>query len=210
LEKGNHPVLKQSFLLFAGTLIFASAGYAQSNDVAVTFGATFSPSVSGTPICEALPVCPTGPVSHSVEQGFSFVGAYSHRLINLKAASLHLELPVMFAPSRKAETALFNPDFSSFYFTPSVKLKLLPDSGISPFVSAGGGVAHFSEGSTSNNKGAFQVGGGVDFKTRLPLLGFRFEVRDFITGIPGTPSFAGVSSDHLQSIFVGGGITLHF
>ena len=138
------------------------------------------------------------------------MGAYSHRLINLKAASLHLELPVMFAPSRMADTALFNPDFSSFYFTPSLKLKLIPDSGISPFVSVGGGVAHFSEGSISSNRGAFQVGGGLDFKTRLPLLGFRFEVRDFITGIPGTPSFAGVSSDHLQSIFVGGGVTLHF
>ena len=50
----------------------------------------------------------------------------------------------------------------------------------------------------------------LDFKTRLPLLGFRFEVRDFITGRPGTPSFSDVSSDHLQSIFVGGGVTLHF
>jgi len=203
-------VLKKLCIFVAGSLFLAVSAFGQSNDIAVTFGATFSPSVSGTPICEAIPVCPAGPVNHSVEPGFSLVGAYSHRLINLKAASLHLELPVMFAPSRTADTALFNPDFSSFYFTPSLKFKLAPDSGISPFISVGGGVAHFSEASTSNNKGAFQVGGGVDFKTRLPLLGFRFEVRDFITGIPGTPSFAGVSSDHLQSIFVGGGITLHF
>jgi len=203
-------VLKKLCIVVAGSLIFACAGYAQSNDVAVTFGGTFSTSVSGSPICEAIPVCPAGPADHSIEPGFSLVGAYSHRLINVKAASLHLELPVMFAPSRRADTALFNPDFSSFFFTPSLKLKFLPGSGISPVVSAGGGVAHFSEGSTSNNKGAFQVGGGLDFKTRLPLLGFRLEVRDFITGRPGTPSFVGVTSDRLQSIFAGGGITLHF
>jgi hypothetical protein len=203
-------VLKKLCIFLGSSLLFAGAGFAQSNDVAVSFGATFSPSVSGTLICEAIPNCPALPADQPVESGFSLAGAYSHRLINVKAASLHLELPVMFAPSRKADTARFNPDFSSFYFTPSVKLKLLPDSGISPFVSAGGGFAHFKENSFSDNRGAFQVGGGVDFKTRLPLLGFRFEVRDFITGLPGTPSFANVSSDHLQSVFVGGGVTLHF
>ncbi len=119
-------MFKKSSLSIIGCFVFAMPGFAQSNDVAVTFGATFSSSVTGLPICEAVPVCPAGPVDHSVEPGFSLVGAYSHRLINVKAASLHLELPVMFAPSRKADTARFNPDFSSFYFTPSLKLKLLP------------------------------------------------------------------------------------
>jgi len=203
-------VLKKLSIFIAGSLFFTISAFAQSNDVAVTFGVAFSPSVTGPRVCEAIPVCPAGPVSDSVESGFTFVGAYSHRLINLKATSLHLELPVMLTPSRKVDTALFNPDFSSFYFTPSLKLKLLPDSGISPFVSAGGGLAHFKENSNSDNRGAFQVGGGLDFKTRLPLLGFRLEVRDFITGLPGTPSFTGVTSDHLHSIFAGGGITLHF
>jgi hypothetical protein len=204
-------VLKKLCFFIAGSLFFTISAFAQSNDVAVTFGVAFSPSVTGLSGCDVLPFpCPTVPVSDSVESGFSFVGAYSHRLVNLKAASLHLELPVMLAPSRKADTARFNTDFSSFYFTPSLKLKLLPDFGISPFVSAGGGLARFKDNSNSDNRGAFQVGGGLDFKTRLPLLGFRLEVRDFITGLPGTPSFTGVTSDHLHSIFAGGGITLHF
>jgi hypothetical protein len=203
-------VLKKLCIFLAFSLLVAGVGFAQSNDVAVSFGATFAPSVMGPPVCEAIPVCPTNPVSHGVGPGFSLVGAYSHRLINLKEASLHLELPVMFAPSLQASTALFNPDFSSFYFTPSIKLKFLPGSGISPFVSAGGGFAHFKESSISDNRGAFQFGGGLDFKTRLPLLGFRVEVRDFLTGRPGTPSFIGVTSDHLNSIFAGGGVTLHF
>jgi hypothetical protein len=54
------------------------------------------------------------------------------------------------------------------------------------------------------------MGGGVDFKTRLPLLGFRFEVRDFMTSRPGIPAFSSITSDHLHNLFVGGGITLHF
>jgi hypothetical protein len=149
-------------------------------------------------------------VDQTVGPGFSLIGAFSTRLINLKAASVHLELPVMFAPSRNAGSGLFTPDFSSFYFTPSIKLRFLPGSGISPFASFGGGIAHFKESSISDNRGAFQVGGGLDFKTRLPLLGFRLEVRDFITGRPETPSFTNVSIDHLHSIFAGGGITLHF
>lgn len=203
-------MLKKLCIFVAGSLLFAGPAVAQSNDVAATFGMTFSPSVTGPAACEALPVCPVGPVSDSVEPGFAFMGAYSHRLINLKAASLHLELPVMFTQSRKVDTSIFSPEFSSVYVTPSVKLKLLPDSGISPFVSAGGGFAHFKENANSDNRGAFQVGGGLDFKTRLPLLGFRLEVRDFITGRPNTPSFISVSSDHLHSIFAGGGVTLHF
>jgi hypothetical protein len=204
------PVFKKGVLLLAAILLYAGDGHAQSNDVSVTFGATFSPSFEGQRVCEALPVCPPGPVNQTVVPGFSLVGAYSTRLIDLKAASVHLELPVMFAPSRNVGTGLFTADFSSFYFTPSIKLKFLPGSGISPFASFGGGIAHFNESSISDNRGAFQVGGGLDFKTRLPLLGFRLEVRDFITGRPETPSFTNVSIDHLHSIFAGGGITLHF
>jgi hypothetical protein len=51
------------------------------------------------------------------------------------------------------------------------------------------------------------VGGGLDFKTNLPLLGFRIEARDFITG---APSFSTLTNNHLNNLFVGGGITLHF
>ncbi|MGZ4842971.1 MAG: hypothetical protein ACXV5J_14555 [Candidatus Angelobacter sp.] len=196
---------------FAVLLIFlflASAGFAQQNDVAVSFGGTFSPGLTGLPICEAIPVCPTNPVSRSVDPGFSVEGAYAHRMANFRLASLHLELPVMFSTSRK--TDVFGTGFSTFFFTPSLRLNLLPSSGVSPFVSAGGGLARFKESSTSDDRGAFQVGGGLDFKTRLPLLGFRVEARDFITGRPGTPAFTTITSDHLHNLFVGGGITLHF
>jgi hypothetical protein len=88
-----------------------------------------------------------------------------------------------------------------------LRLKFAPSSGVSPFLSAGGGLGRFKAGSTSDNHGAFQVGGGLDFKTPLPLLGFRFETRDFVTG---SPSFSTLTNNHLNNLFVGGGVTLHF
>ncbi|HEX3155735.1 MAG TPA: hypothetical protein VHV32_13985 [Candidatus Angelobacter sp.] len=196
---------------FAVLLVFffiAYAGFAQSNDVAVSFGGTFSPGLTGAPFCEAIPVCPTTPVSRSLAPSFAVEGAYAHRLANFRLASLHLELPVMFTTSRN--TGFLEPNFSTFFFTPSLRLKFLPSSGVSPFVSAGGGLVRFNDEPTSDTRGAFQLGGGLDIKTRLPLLGFRIETRDFVTGRPGIPSFTSITSDHLHNIFVGGGITLHF
>ncbi|HEY2113920.1 MAG TPA: hypothetical protein VGJ51_02445 [Candidatus Angelobacter sp.] len=201
-------MIRFRFAVLLVSLFIASAAFAQSNDVAVSFGGTFSPGLTGQPICEAILVCPAGPVSRSLTPAFSVEGAYAHRLANFRLASLHLELPVMFATSRN--TGFLDPDFSTFFFTPSLRLKFLPSSGISPFFSAGGGLARFNSNTASDTRGAFQLGGGVDIKTRLPLLGFRIETRDFITGRPGIPSFASITSDHLHNLFVGGGVTLHF
>jgi len=196
---------RSRFAVLLFFLFLASAGFAQSNDVALSFGGTFSPGAEGPAICEARPTCPSGIVSRSVDPSFSIEAAYAHRLANFRLASLHLELPFIFTPTRKTE--FLGPDFSTFFFTPSLRLKFLPSSGASPFVSVGGGLGRFKQGSTSDNHGAFQVGGGVDFKTRLPLLGFRLEARDFIAG---PPSFSSLTNSHLNNLFVGGGIVLHF
>jgi len=198
-------MIKRRFVVLLVFFFTACAAFAQSNDVAVSFGGTFAPGAQGSAICEAILVCPVGDVSRSVDPGFAIEGTYAHRVANFKAASLHLELPFMFSPTRKSE--FLGPDFSTFFFTPSLRLKFLPSSGVSPFVSAGGGLGRFKQGSTSDNHGAFQVGGGVDFKTHLPLLGFRIETRDFVAG---PPSFSSLTNGHLNNLFVGGGIVLHF
>lgn len=196
---------RSRFAVLLVFLLMASAAFAQSNDVAVSFGGTFSPGAEGPAQCEAILTCPAGIVSRSVDPGLSVEGTYAHRLANFRVVSLHLELPFMFSPTRKSE--FLGSNFSTFFFTPSLRLKFLPSSGVSPFVSAGGGLGRFKEGPTSDNHGAFQVGGGLDFKTRLPLLGFRIEARDFVAG---APSFSTLTNNHLNNLFVGGGITLHF
>ncbi len=99
----------------------------------------------------------------------------------------------------------------------SVRLlkKFLPASPISPWVSVGGGWARYSsDDNVTVNKGAVQYGGGLDFKTGLPLLGFRAEVRDFVTSDPSAlivgPSTTPMKGLHHHSVLVGGGIVLRF
>src|SRR5215467_10643056 len=159
-------MIQRRFVVLLVFFFIACAAFAQSNDVAVSFGGTFSPGAEGPAVCEAILTCPAGIVSRSVDPAFSIEGTYAHRLANFRLASLHLELPFMFTPTRK--TDFLAPDFSTFFFTPSLRLKFLPSSGVSPFVSAGGGLGRFKQGSTSDNHGAFPVGGGFDFNTHLP------------------------------------------
>src|SRR5262249_47455923 len=131
--------------------------------------------------------------------GVTYESVFAHRLFSGGIASLYLELPLAGTPSRTISAInVATQDFSSIFFTPSLKLKIWPVGGISPFFSVGGGFAHFNltqEGrlglagtpfisSVGNNTGALQLGAGVDLKTPIPRLGLRAEVRDFRTGRP--------------------------
>ena len=117
-------------------------------------------------------------------------GALGVRVLNAHVASLSLELPVAGMTSQKLTLAstpgTVVDNLSTLFITPGFRLKLLPISPISPWVSVGGGWARYSLEFRRHdqNKGAIQYGGGLDFKTNLPVLGFRAEVRDFVTGDP--------------------------
>jgi hypothetical protein len=195
-------------LVLLAWLFLPAVSAAQSNEFAVTFGIAFSASETGVPVCEAVPTCPlSGPVT--VDPGFTVGGTYARRLVDFKAASLHLELPLMAAPSRSQPHIIATDNFSSLYFTPSLKVKFAPGAGISPFVSAGSGLAYYS-GTAGKTTWAAQLGGGLDFKTPLPHLGVRVEARDFITGRPAISSLSNITSSHLQQVFVGGGLVIKF
>ncbi|HKO18622.1 MAG TPA: hypothetical protein VJU82_07030 [Acidobacteriaceae bacterium] len=123
-------------------------------------------------------------------------------MLNLDIVSLHLELPVMVAPNRSGSGV---GNFSEVFFTPGLRLKFsLPV--LSPFLSLGGGFAHFSPKNRLNNlsdtRGTLGAGAGVDLHTHIPLLGFRAEVREFYTGDPYA------ATQH--NVFAGGGLVLKF
>jgi hypothetical protein len=145
-------------------------------------------------------------------------------LLNAKVASLHLEVPFAGIPSQKVTFTVF-PDIvsnvftarlSSVFITPSIKAKFLPGAPVSPWVSAGGGWAHFSFPNDFTNKGALQFGGGADIKTPFPHFGFRVEVRDFLSGHPsfGTPGVGLVGNAESglsrHNVLAGGGFVVHF
>jgi hypothetical protein len=88
------------------------------------------------------------------------------------------------------------PEYAYVFLTPHVRVKFNPAGPIAPWLSFGGGYARFREsaprGSTSfvpgTNTGALEFGAGIDTRSvvrvlRIPI-GFRFEVRDFYSGVP--------------------------
>lgn len=195
---------------FVGLLLAGALAHAQKTEVAITFGAAVSPDGKGPAICGEAILCPTPPpiVPLALGPGVSWQASFAYRLLNLRAAALYVELPLAGSPSRTA--GFSGTQFSSFFFTPSAQLKLLPDKFASPFASVGGGLAHFSSfGSSGGNTGALQVGGGIDFKTPVRVLGIRAEARDFITGHPAIFP-VGAFTSRVQHLFVGGGVVVKF
>jgi len=209
-------------------ILVSSAALAQKADVAFVAGGSFvsdSNVLFGVPCL--LPPCPASPtfLNNVQTDHHAFLeGALAFQLLNARVASLHLDVPIAGIPSQTLRITTTSPStalnhMSTVFVTPSLKVKLLPASGLSPFVTAGGGWAHFALTHGSNSKAAVQYGGGIDFKVG-PHLGLRGEVRDFVTGDPNF-SLAGVitggltgssthSGLHRHNILAGGGVVLAF
>jgi hypothetical protein len=203
-------MLRKTLMSFICAFLLSIPGFAQSNELGVLFGTTLSPDTTpplGVGTCTVInPFC--GQTLHT-NTGITYEGVLAHRIANARIAALYLEFPIVGSSDRNIRQGNFVQNFSSIFFTPGLKLKLNTPV-LKPFLSVGGGFAHFSpstNGGTlpdqSSTQGAFQVGGGVDLGTPIPHLGFRGEVREFYTG---KPDF----SSNPHNIFVGGGIVLHF
>jgi hypothetical protein len=207
--------MKRFSILIA--LLFCASTFvlAQKADVAVVVGGSFVSNTKET----FLPPSTTTFDSVKTDHHLFLEGELGVRLLNAHVASLSLELPVAGITSQKITRAstpsTVVDNLSTIFITPGFRLKLLPISPISPWVSVGGGWARYSlDSGLKTNKGAIEYGGGLDFKTGLPLLGFRAEVRDFVTGDPnfgvGSVIAGNNSGLHHHNILAGGGIVLRF
>lgn len=152
--------------------------------------------------------------------GVSFEGNYGRRLMDLGLIGLTGEVPFVVNVGEDVHynLNLVPKNYKSFFVTPSLRANLFPGSGLSPWVSAGGGFGYFKEnatlefgganpGKTGTTTGIFQAGAGLDVKlfSRFSLRG---EVRDFFTGVPQLNVDIGKSRQH--NFFVGGGVIFHF
>src|SRR5215475_9233042 len=178
-------------------LLISGHSFAQSNEIGFLVGGTLSPNTDHVSGVACIATDPNCAASNHTSGQISYEGVIAHRIENLHLASFYVELPVVGIPSRTVRHATLLPgsanvfqSYSSIFFTPGLKLKLSVP-GISPFVSVGGGFAHFSPDTnslgvspSSSTTGAFQVGGGLDLHTPIPFLGLRGEVREFYTGNP--------------------------
>ncbi|HEY7406310.1 MAG TPA: hypothetical protein VIB39_22480 [Candidatus Angelobacter sp.] len=203
------------FLILMAVMCVATAALAQKADIAFTVGGSF---VSDTQGVTALTPSTTafGPTLQTDHHIF-FEGTLGFRMLDAKAASLTLELPVAGMSGQKLTVALAPSQvvdhLSTLFVTPSLRFKVLPAAAISPWASIGGGWAHYSlDSGNTSNKPALQFGGGLDFKTGLPLLAFRAEIRDFITADPdlNVIQLANTGGLRHNNVLAGGGIVLRF
>ena len=197
-------ILNRTLAILFCTVLFCSLGFGQSNEIGVLVGGIFTtdktPSVTNPP-CPSSGNCGSNLTVHTPTR-ISYEGVVAHRVLNVHLAALHVEVPIVGTPTRTLEQGGFRQDFSTIFVTPGLRLSAsLPF--LSPFVSAGGGFAHYSLSGTGSTVAAFQVGGGVDLKTPIPLIGFRAEVREFHTG---TPNF----TVGQNNVFAGAGLVLKF
>jgi hypothetical protein len=225
-------------LLFISALMVSSSClvFGQRNEASLSLGGIFTSDQTTTSVlaitCPVTqPNCNVFSAHFQTDTGVAIEGSYAFRIIGLGVASLYAEFPVVGAPGRDVNVTFNNGGIASsstpisesaIFFTPSAKLKILPKASISPFVSIGGGLAHFnaklslagSSSESSQNFGALQYGGGLDFKTPLPFIGFRVEARDYYSYsvIGGTSSISGTitSPQRLHHLFAGGGLVLRF
>src|SRR5262249_28473202 len=189
---------------------FTLSGFAQRSELAFVVGAKVTPSTGSTFNFNQLSVGTTP----------FYEGNYAASVVQVPAAALHLVFPIVGSPSADLTTANFTAvkSYSSLFFTPSLRLKFVPKLPLSPWISAGGGLAHFSPSSmtvagasttvSSTTKGAFQGGAGLYFHFPAFPLGLRLEAPDFYTGRPNLSNITVFNVRH--NIIVGGGAVFRF
>ena len=186
--------MKKCLYLFLLPLLFVSASaFGQSNEIAATFGGQF---VSG---------------DYDFGKSGVFEANFAHRIVNAEAVGLYVELPLTwtFKNARTDPTAILHDHYTGFFFTPGLKLKVLPQLPISPYGFVGVGLAHFHN--TDTDQGSYEnvvdYGAGVDWKL-APFISLRGELRDFNSGVPrlGFPN----PGSRQQNVMATVGLALHF
>jgi hypothetical protein len=197
--------------LAVSIVLLAAGASAQVNDVSAGLGRTFisDQGVQGTNLIDS---------NIHFGDGFSYSLSYGRRLVDIGIASLTVEVPFVHDPTVGLNYGnnVVPKDFSAFYLTPSVRVNAFPHFAVSPWISGGGGFAHFSPSShleyggasagKSSTTGAIQLGAGLDV-TLIGPIKLRGELRDFYTG---EPDFNLKPQKHMHNLFAGAGLVLNF
>ncbi len=152
--------------------------------------------------------------------GLTFEVNYGRRMLGEGFATLTFEVPFVVNPDEDVHFSVnvIPGDYTSYFVTPSVRANVFASSGVSPWISVGGGFGHFSTssnlefggknpGKTGTTTGVFQIGGGLDMRIYKSLK-VRGEIRDFDSGVPPLNVNTGKSRQH--NLFAGGGIMWRF
>lgn len=181
-------------VLLCATVAVSLMAQDEKNELGGTFGHTF---ISDQGIKGATFFNPT---IHS-GKGWSFAVEYSRRLLVTPLFGVSGEVVLMYNPDEDLNAgSVANPvvpvNYKQLFVTPAARLNLFPTTAVSPWVSFGAGIGHFSQGDKlvfggtnpgkSTTSGTVQGGIGLDVKLtgRVYLRG---EARDFWSGHPDFP-----------------------
>ena len=153
--------------------------------------------------------------------GLSLEANYGRHLIDLGLIGLTAEVPfvVNFGEDVHYNLNLVPKNYKSFFVTPSLRANLFPGSGLSPWVSAGGGVGYFKSNSTLEFGGPNPDDTG---KTTASFSGRYWTGRQIIQPrqrarrSPGflhaacPPLNVDIGKSRQHNFFVGGGAVWHF
>jgi len=152
--------------------------------------------------------------------GLTFEVNYARRLFGTPVFAISGEVPAVFDLDEDLNSGenVVPKNYKQIFVTPSARLNLFPATAVSPWVSLGGGFAHFTENSTlinggpnpgsSSTSGVLQGGFGLDVRV-LHQFSIRLDVRDFWSGTPSLP-LADTGKSRQHNFFVGGGVVWHF
>src|SRR6516162_6441021 len=132
-----------SVLAVAVLITLSTRRLAQKADAAFVIGGSFVSNSTAT-----FGPAPTFISTVQADHHLFLEGNVGLQMLNARVASVSLELPFAGIPSQALHlstapsTVLAH--MSAIYVTPGFRLKILPGSPITPFVSVGGGLAHYS------------------------------------------------------------------
>jgi opacity protein-like surface antigen len=185
----------------------ATAAVAQQHEIGVTLGALKRGDINGDIFLPG-------------KTSFTYQVDYAARIFNARLASLHFEVPLAVTPHTNLDsaTAFIPRSYSSLFFTPGFKVKLVPGFPVSPYGVVGAGFARLNPsdtavdgaptmGSKTRTDFAYSVGGGLDYKV-FPFISLRGEVKDFRTA---TPQFNfNLFKEHQHNVLFSAGAVLRF
>lgn len=203
-------------VLCAVTLLAATmAAQDEKNEIGGLIGRTFI-SDQGIKLPIPHPTIAFG-------KGLTFEGEYSHIFLVTPIYSIAGEVPVVYNHDIDVNGGAYGypvvpSDLKSLFVTPAARVNLFPTTAVSPWVSLGGGVGHFSESNTliyggtnpGQSKTSFVLEGGFGLDVKVwRKLSIRLDVRDFWSGEPDFPA-APTGKTRQHNFFVGGGAFWRF
>jgi opacity protein-like surface antigen len=203
-------------LLALMTIAASAAAQDEKNQIGGAIGRTF---VSDQGITGATYFDPT----IHFGKGLSFEGDYSRLFVVAPIYSIAAEVPLMYDHDMKLNAGAYGSavvpnSLKALFVTPAARVNLFPTTAVSPWISLGAGVGHFSQSSTLDYGGTnpgksttgFTLQGGLGLDVKVwRKISMRGEVRDFWSGEPSFP-LAPTGKSRQHNYFVGGGAFWRF